>query len=271
MEKLIKGLFAGAVALSGAYVLSTQGRTGHPGLSALQGWNYAHRGLYDAQKPENSMAAFRAALEKGYGIEFDIHLIKDGNLGVIHDASLLRTTGKAGKITDLTTEERTDYHLNGTEETIPTFRQVLELFAGKAPLIIELKSDNNAEALVDAAVKAMEGYEGPYCMESFDPRCVHVLKKKYPHIIRGQLTEDYFRSNSNLPVPLKWALKHQALNFLTLPDFVAYKYRDLHTVSNTLVRKFWGVAGVTWTLQTQEELDDAVRRGWIPIFEHFTP
>lgn len=271
MEKLIKGLFAGAVALSGAYVLSTQGRTGHPGLSALQGWNYAHRGLHDAQKPENSMAAFRAALEKGYGIEFDIHLIKDGNLAVIHDASLLRTTGKAGNITDLTTEELTDYHLNGTEETIPTFRQVLELFAGKAPLIIELKSDNNAEALVDAAVKAMEDYEGPYCMESFDPRCVHILKKKYPHIIRGQLTEDYFRSNSNLPVPLKWALKHQALNFLTLPDFVAYKYRDLHTVSNTLVRKFWGVAGVTWTLQTQEELDDAVRRGWIPIFEHFTP
>ena len=271
MEKLIKGLFAGAVALSGAYVLSTQGRTGHPGLSALQGWNYAHRGLHDAQKPENSMAAFRAALEKGYGIEFDIHLIKDGNLAVIHDASLLRTTGKAGNITDLTTEELTDYHLNGTEETIPTFRQVLELFAGKAPLIIELKSDNNAEALVDAAVKAMEDYEGPYCMESFDPRCVHILKKKYPHIIRGQLTEDYFRSNSKLPVPLKWALKHQALNFLTLPDFVAYKYRDLHTVSNTLVRKFWGVAGVTWTLQTQEELDDAVRRGWIPIFEHFTP
>ena len=271
MKKLIKGIFAGAVALSGAYVLSTQGRTGHPGLSALQGWNYAHRGLHDAQKPENSMAAFRAALEKGYGIEFDIHLIKDGNLAVIHDASLLRTTGKAGNITDLTTEELTDYHLNGTEETIPTFRQVLELFAGKAPLIIELKSDNNAEALVDAAVKAMEGYEGPYCMESFDPRCVHILKKKYPHIIRGQLTEDYFRSNSKLPVPLKWALKHQALNFLTLPDFVAYKYQDLHTVSNTLVRKFWGVAGVTWTLQTQEELDDAVRRGWIPIFEHFTP
>lgn len=271
MEKLIKGFFAGAVALSGAYVLSTQGRTGHPGLSALQGWNYAHRGLHDAQKPENSMAAFRAALEKGYGIEFDIHLIKDGNLAVIHDASLLRTTGKAGNITDLTTEELTDYHLNGTEETIPTFCQVLELFAGKAPLIIELKSDNNAEALVDAAVKAMEGYEGPYCMESFDPRCVHILKKKYPHIIRGQLTEDYFRSNSKLPVPLKWALKHQALNFLTLPDFVAYKYRDLHTVSNTLVRKFWGVAGVTWTLQTQEEHDDAVRRDWIPIFEHFTP
>lgn len=271
MIELMKAIFIGAVALGGLYVLSTQGRTGHPELDTLKKFKYAHRGLYDSQKPENSIAAFRAALEHGYGIELDIHLMKDGNLAVIHDCSLLRTTGKEGQITDLTTEDLKNYHLCGTEETIPTFRQVLELYAGKAPLIIELKSDNNVEALVDAAVKAMDGYEGPYCMESFDPRCVHVLKKKYPQIIRGQLTEDYFRTNSPLPFPLKWALKHQVLNFITLPDFVAYKYQDLNTISNTLVRKFWGVAGVTWTLKTQEEFDHAVKNGWIPIFEHFNP
>ena len=271
MEKLLKGIFAGAVTLGGLYVLSTQGRTGHPGLEALQGWNYAHRGLHDGENPENSMAAFRAALENGYGIELDIHLLKDGNLAVIHDCSLLRTTGREGLITDLTTGDLADYHLGGTAETIPTFRQVLELFAGKAPLIIELKSDDNVEALVDAAVNAMDGYEGPYCMESFDPRCVYLLKKKYPHIVRGQLTEDYFRSKSKLPAPLKWALKNQALNFLTMPDFVAYCCRDLDTFSNTLVRKFWGVAGVTWTLRTQEDFDKARADGWIPIFENFKP
>lgn len=271
MSDFVKGIFAGAVALGGLYVLSTQGRTGHPDLAALRGWKYAHRGLHDDEKPENSMAAFRAALENGYGIELDIHLIKDGNLAVIHDSSLSRVTGKDGKITDLTTGDLANYHLNGTEETIPTFRQVLDLYAGKAPLIIELKEDGNAEALVDAAVKAMEGYEGPYCMESFDPRCVHILRKKYPHIIRGQLTENYFRTGSKLPAPIKWAMKNQVLNFWTMPDFVAYKYRDLNTLSNTLVRKFWGVEGVTWTLQTQEEFDDAVAKGWIPIFENFKP
>ena len=271
MEKLVKGIFAGAVALGGLYVLSTQGRTGHPGLTQLQGWKYAHRGLHDAQKPENSMAAFRAALENGYGIELDIHLLKDGNLAVMHDRSLLRTTGQEGLITDLTTEDLTSYRLGGTGETIPTFRQVVELFAGKAPLIIELKADDNAEALVDTAVKAMEGYDGPYCMESFDPRCVYLLKKKYPHILRGQLTEDYFRSKSKLPAPLKWALKNHALNFLTMPDFVAYNCKDLDSLSNTLVRKFWGVAGVAWTLQTQEEFDKATADGWIPIFENFKP
>jgi glycerophosphoryl diester phosphodiesterase len=218
------------------------------------------------------MAAFRAALEKGYGIEFDIHLIKDGNLAVIHDASLLRTTGKAGNITDLTTEELTDYHLNGTEETIPTFRQVLELFAGKAPLIIELKDDGNSAALVDAAVKAMEGYEGPYCMESFHPMCVYQLKKRHPHIIRGQLVMNYFKeTKSPLHPVLKWILTNQAENFLTKPDFVAYRFSDRKARSNVLARKFWGLQGVSWTLKTQEEFDTAVNEGWLPIFEGFKP
>lgn len=271
MMNVLKTTAIGAVALGGLYVLSVQGRTGHPGLKALQGWKYAHRGLHDAEKPENSMAAFRAALEHGYGIELDIHLMKDGNLAVIHDSSLKRTAGADVRITDLTTEALSQYPLEGTDEIIPIFSDVLNLFAGKAPLIIELKADDNVEALVDAAVKAMEGYEGPYCMESFDPRCIHVLKKKYPHIIRGQLTENYFATDSKLPAALKWVLKNQVMNFLNLPDFVAYKFRDRKNLGNTLVRKFWGVQGVTWTLKSQEEFDQAIAEGWLPIFEDFKP
>ncbi len=269
---LIKTAACGAIALGGLYILSTQGRTGHAGLDALRGRKYAHRGLHDKTRPENSMAAFRAALEHGYGIELDIHLLKDGNLAVIHDCSLKRTAGADIKITDLTTEELGSYRLEGTDETIPTFSQVLELFAGKAPLIIELKVDgDNYAALADAAAKAMVGYEGAYCMESFDPRCVHALKKNHPHIIRGQLTENYFAGSSSLPAPLKWALKNQALNFITKPDFVAYNWRDHGEFSNALVRRFWGVQGVTWTLRSQEDFDAATADGWLPIFENFTP
>lgn len=272
MENILKAAAAGAIAAGGLYILSTQGRTGHPGLETLKGWSYAHRGLHDEKLPENSMAAFRAALEHGYGIELDIHLIKDGNLAVMHDTSLKRTAGADINITELTVEELKNHHLNGTEETIPAFQEVLELFAGKAPLIIELKADgNNHRELVAAAVKAMEGYEGAYCMESFDPRCIYELKKNYPHIIRGQLTEDYFRTGNKLPPVLKWALKNQALNFMTRPDFVAYNFRDRKTLSNAIVRKFWGVQGVTWTLKTKENFDDAISDGWIPIFENFKP
>ena len=105
------------------YTLAVVGRKGHPGLNDLRGWAYAHRGLHGNGVPENSMAAFRAALEAGYGIELDIHLLKDGNLAVIHDHSLLRTTGCDRKIEDLTTQELTNYRLEGTEETIPAFSQ----------------------------------------------------------------------------------------------------------------------------------------------------
>ena len=81
-------------------------------------------------------------------------------------------------ITDLTTADLSNYRLEGTDETIPTFHQVLDLFAGKAPLIIEIKEDGNCREVVNAAVNAMEGYEGPYCMESFHPKCVYELKKQ---------------------------------------------------------------------------------------------
>jgi len=272
MDRIIKTLFAAGVAAGGLYVLSTQGRTGHPGLDALRGWKYAHRGLHDEHLPENSMGAFRAALENGYGIELDIHLMKDGKLAVIHDTSLLRTAGVDVKITDLTAEDLPNYPLGGSGETIPLFSQVLELFAGKAPLIIELKEDGNSKALVDAAVKAMEGYEGPYCMESFHPLCVYHLKKHHPQVIRGQLTMDYSKEQkSPLHPVLKWILTHQAENFLTKPDFVAYRFADRETPGNRLVRKFWGIQGVTWTLKNQDEFDKAVADGWLPIFEGFKP
>lgn len=254
------------------YILSVRGRRGHPGVAELRRWRYAHRGLHNAVKPENSMSAFRAALEKGYGIELDIHLMKDGNLAVIHDSSLKRTAGADVKIEDLTTDQLQNYHLEGTSETIPEFRQVLDLFAGKAPMIIELKAaGNNHAALCEAACAMLEAYDGPYCIESFDPRCIMWLKKHRPDIIRGQLTENYFASRSPLPGVLKFILANQIENFLTVPDFVAYRFADRKTFSNTLVRKLWGVQGVTWTIKTQEDFDTAVAEGWIPIFENFEP
>lgn len=254
------------------YVLALRGRTGHPGLAELQNWNYAHRGLHNEERPENSIAAFRAALEKGYGIELDIHLMKDGNLAVIHDSSLKRTAGADVKIEDLTLEDLAKYRLAGTEERIPEFRQVLELYAGKAPLIVELKpAGGNHAALTEAVCNLLADYRGLYCLESFDPRCILWLKKNRPELIRGQLTENYFRSISPLPALLKFVLANQLENFLTLPDFVAYRYCDRKNPGNWIVRKIWGVQGVTWTLRTPEEQNTAVAEGWIPIFENYEP
>lgn len=261
------------VLVAALYALSTMCRRGHKGLEALRGWAYAHRGLHGNGVPENSMAAFRAALEGGYGIELDVHLMKDGKLAVIHDASLKRTAGADVRIEDLTEADLPDYTLEGTEETIPLFSQVLELYAGKAPLIIELKAEKgNHAALAKAVCDLMDSYQGPYCMESFDPRCVAWLTKNRPDIVRGQLTENFAANpRSPLPMYLKFILTHQMENFLIRPDFVAYKFADRKTLSNFLARKIWGAQGVTWTLKSQEEFDTAVAEGWLPIFEGFRP
>ena len=258
--------------LAMVYIGSVGGRTGHPGMKDLRGWNYAHRGLHSKGIPENSMAAFKAALEHGYGIEFDLHLLKDGNLAVIHDSLLKRTTGAEGRIEDLTTDDLKNYHLEGTEETIPTFRQLLDLYDGKAPLIVELKPENGNHAkLTEIACGMLKDYPGVYCMESFDPRCVHWLKKNRPDIIRGQLARNFFRSDTSLPGWLKFVLTYSLSHFLTMPYFTAYRYADRKNLSTWICRKLYGVQGVSWTLRSKEEYDTALKEGWIPIFESFIP
>lgn len=271
MSKIEK-LLAGAALAGTAYVLSIKGRSGHPGLEKLRGWNYAHRGLHGNGVPENSMQAFRLAVEQGYGAELDVHLLADGNLAVIHDSKLIRTTGAEGRIEDLTAEQLKDYRLEGTEEIIPLFSDVLELFEGKAPLIIELKVENNTSALCEAVAKLLDSYTGDYCIESFHPQVLAWFKKNRPDTVRGQLTMNYFRSkDSKLHPALKFLLTNQLLNFATSPDFVAYNCRDIDNVSNAVARKVWNMQGVTWTVRTQEEYDEAVDQNWLTIFENFKP
>lgn len=262
-----------SAAICGTALFAIKGRTGHPQLHQLRGWNYAHRGLHGEGRPENSMAAFRAALEHGYGIELDIHLLKDGNLAVMHDSLLKRTTGCEGRMEDLTTEELKNYRLEGTEETIPTFRQVLDLYAGKAPLVIELKPvDGNHAQLAKTACEMMDTYEGLYCMESFDPRCVQWLKENRPDIIRGQLTEYFLEDDDQLHPALRFLLSHNLLNFMGRPDFVAYRFAHRkRTFTNRIWKDLMGIQGVSWTLKNPEEHAEALSEGLIPIFEDYLP
>ena len=254
------------------YIGSVGGRTGHPGLKKLRGWSYAHRGLHGNGIPENSMAAFRAALDHGYGIEFDLHLLKDGSIAVIHDSLLKRTTGCEGRIEDLSSNDLKNYHLEGTDETIPTFQELLDLYDGKAPLIVELKPvGGNHAKLTETACEMLKDYPGVYCMESFDPRCVYWLKKNRPDIIRGQLAENFFRANSVMPLWQKFVMTLSLSHFFTMPDFTAYKYADRKNLGTWICRKLYGVQGVSWTLRTKKEYDTAVREGWLPIFENFIP
>ena len=258
--------------LAVAYLFVIKGRLGHKDLPALQKWYYAHRGLHAEGVPENSIGAFAAAKNAGYGIELDIHLMKDGNLAVIHDASLKRTAGADVKIENLTREDLCDYRLESTDERIPLFSDVLSLVQGEVPLIVELKSvDNNYAELCETACKLLEDYSGLYCMESFDPRCIAWLRKNRSDIVRGQLAYNLFRVDVNIPAVMKFCLRHHILNISTRPDFIAYGFADRKIPANILCRKLWGMQGVVWTIRSQKDFETACREGWIPVFENFKP
>lgn len=114
-------------------------------MAPFVGRRYAHRGLHCAQDgiPENSLPAFRRAVEAGYGIELDLHLTTDGQLVVFHDDTLDRVCGVTGRVDEKSYAELQQLRLLGTEERIPLFSEVLDIVAGKIPMIVEVKYQKN--------------------------------------------------------------------------------------------------------------------------------
>lgn len=259
--------------LVAAYLLVLIPRTGHPGWDRLAAFRYAHRGLHNKEQgiPENSLTAFRRAVDHGFGAELDIHLLKDGTLAVFHDSSLKRICGVEGKIEDLTAQDLKNYHLLGTEETIPLFTDVLALFEGKTPLIVELKVvDGNAAALADATMEILRCWNGTYCIESFHPAVVAHLKKHYPDVIRGQLSENFFKSKS-ISLVNTILMTFLLTTAFTRPDFIAYKHQDRTNISLRLMRKLYGVHEVGWTIREPAIMERLEKDAVTPIFENFIP
>ena len=235
---------------------------------------YAHRGYHDKpQIPENSMAAFRRAVEYGLPSEFDVHLIADGSLVVFHDEDLERQTGVKGSIEAYDITNLRKLRLEGTDEMIPTFDEVLDLYEGTGlPLLIELKCvKGNHRALAKAVAERLDSYTGEYVIESFDPRVLIEYRKLRPEVIRGQLSQNFFKSREGLPFYQVVMLTNLMLNRLTKPDFIAYKFADR---KNPVLRSIIGRQGydeVSWTIKSADEFRTALRDGSVPVFEQITP
>ena len=255
-----------------AYLLALDGRRGHAELEKLKNFHYAHRGLHGDGVPENSMQAFENAKQNGYGVELDVHLLKDGTLAVFHDNTLERVTGIAGRVEDLTKDDLKNIRLEGTDQTIPELCDVLALYGGAAPLVIELKpvAKNHAE-LCDAVCKALDGYTGAYCIESFDPRVLVWLKNNRPDVVRGQLSQNFLKTDDKLSLPIRIVMSSLVTNFLTKPDFVAYRYSHRNELPVKICQKLWGLTMVGWTIRDKKTHDSAVKDGWMSIFEYFKP
>lgn len=261
------------LALDLLFTLALRCRKGHPKWELLKKYRYAHRGFHDKPViPENSLPAFRRAIEHGFGAELDVHLLKDGTLAVFHDSDLRRCANVDGQIEDLTLEELKQLRLEGTDEQIPTFDEVLALFESATPLIIELKTARgNHQALAKAVCERLDTYKGEFCIESFDPFALIDVKKLRPEICRGQLSMNFCKDPSGLPFYKRVIAGNMLLNFLTRPDFIAYKFEDRKCLSPALCRTLWGIQEFSWTIRRKEDLLNAEQAGSIGIFECFDP
>ena len=243
-----------------------------PEMEKYKNVKYAHRGLHDDNKAENSMSAFAAAKEKGFGIELDVRLSKDGELMVFHDETLTRVVGIEGKVIDYTADELAKMSLLGTADGVPTLRQVLDLIDGAVPLLIEIKMGNGESGIAEKFIEVIEGYKGDYIVESFNPIALKIVRRERPDILRGILSAEYMKDEKYQGKLLYRLAQNLALNFLMRPDFIAYDKKGYAVPSLGFIRRVFGTPLITWTIKSQKEEDEAIGHGFdTVIFENYIP
>lgn len=260
------------LALCALYLFLIAPARTHPDDAPLRGWLYAHRGLHDGNQavPENSMAAFRLAVEAGYGIELDVQLTRDGRLVVYHDGNLRRVCGVDRQIRDMTYDELCAVPLPDGSR-VPLFDEVLALVAGRAPMIVEVKQYGNPTVNAARTLEALRAYRGPFCMESFHPLAVRYFRRNAPDIVRGQLASGGKWNRRDTGFFTHIALKYLLVNALGRPHFVAYSVPDDRSLSIWLMKRFFRPLLAAWTIRSQALLDAAQAHYDYPIFERFTP
>lgn len=245
----------------------------NPMLERFDGYYYAHRGIHDnkTNTPENSLKAFELAVKGGYGIELDVQITKDLVPVVFHDFDLNRACGVNKKVAELEYKDLLEYRLFDSLEKIPTLYDAMELVAGKVPLIIELKIPLKPHDTCIAVSEVLKNYKGLYCIESFNPLGLGWYKKRYPWIIRGQLSTDFIKEKKEGSRVHFFFLKHFFFNFYTKPDFIAYQHKYKKALSFTICRRLYKTMAVAWTIKSQRELDENKDYFDLFIFENFLP
>ena len=143
-----------------------------------------HRGAA-ALAPENTLLSIATAMEIGVdAVEIDVHLSKDKEIVVIHDATVDRTTNGTGAVSSYTLEDMKRLDA-GKGETIPTLQEVMDLIHGKVKLVIELKDEGTEEPVVDL-IKRNGLMENVYVI-SFWHRLVRTVKDIEGRIKTGVL------------------------------------------------------------------------------------
>lgn len=238
----------------------------------------AHRGLHDKAhgRPENSVAAVRAAIAAGYGIEIDLQLSSDARAMVFHDYDLARLTGIKGPIRQKAARDLSGIPLLGGTDGIPTFAELLDLVGGRVPLLVELKDQHGQMGETDgqlerAVADDLRGYEGLVALMSFNPHSVACLRDLVPDRPRGLVTCKYRRINWPL---LKRGVRHRLRD---IPDydrvgasFISHdaKSLDLPRVADL---KAAGAYVLCWTIRSADEEAQARKLADNITFEAYLP
>lgn len=235
-----------------------------------KGQPFAHRGLHDldAGVVENTLPAFEAARDAGYGMELDIQFSKDMQVVVFHDDDLQRLCGDPRKIWDVPLDELRALTLAGVPGArIPTFREVLDAVGGKAPLLIELKNGPFNRQLCEALVEIIKNYPSEYIVESFNPLIVAWFRRNAPEVVRGQLVDALPSYRPVVNSVAAFCMSGLLFNFLTRPDFVAYNVSALRFFSPHFQRAMFRTTLAAWTVRDPQTAALVKSRGEISIFE----
>lgn len=232
--------------------------------------DYAHRGCFSSEDPENSLGAFEKAKKEGFGIELDVRMTKDKNIVVFHDKNALRMCGVDKNISDMTLEEIRKLRLLGTDWGIPTLWDVFELVEGEVPIMIEIKSEDKSAEISYVLSDALDSYAGAFCVSSFNPYCIGYFKHYRPQFVRGQHLTNPFGKGSGVGFWAKLCLTLLFANCISRPDFIAFDTRCNKNLSLLICLKIFKIKGFAWTVKDVDTLKKYKRKDTCVIFEKFS-
>lgn len=220
-------------------------------VAFLRGRPFAHRGLHGDGVVENSRAAFVAAVAGGFGIELDVQGSREGEAFVFHDRDLDRLAEVDGPFAARRGVELEKIRLKGSDETIPRLADVLDLVAGRAPILIEIKTGKGPVGVLCLAVRrALEGYLGPVAVMSFNPDVGRWFGEHAARIVRGVVITE--QGGTALPDRGRQALARRLGLWRAKPDFLAYDVRDFPSRFAAAQRRR-GLPVLTWTVRSDDD------------------
>ena len=238
----------------------------------------AHRGLHTSADGviENTAPAFEAAIAGGYGIECDLQPLADGTPMVFHDETLDRLVDAKGRIDARTRGEIKKLRYWDEVTRIISFAEMLDLVAGKVPLLVEIKSDWTPPNMrfLKAIASLVADYHGPLALMSFDPIVMARMRELAPKVPRGIVSGIYKGEGwwlDRLSAERAYRLTHLLENGPVQPSFVSYHVKALPTPVTRFLREGLEMPLFCWTVKTVADRKIAAEWADAPTFEGWLP